>query len=89
MIGAYAYLGPKAGRDTFGIDGQTADLVFGAVTVLTGVLGPSFLLFFFPSLQPKCALVLVLGVVPLLGMQMYLGGTLVSLSYGWLQLLYL
>lgn len=39
FIGAIAYLGPKAGRDVFGISGETADLVFGAVTVLTGVFG--------------------------------------------------
>ena len=39
FIGAVAYLGPKAGRDVFGISGETADLVFGAVTVLTGVFG--------------------------------------------------
>ncbi len=37
--GALAYLGPKAGRDVFSISGETADLVFGAVTVLTGVFG--------------------------------------------------
>ena len=39
FIGAIAYLGPKAGRDVFHIGGETADLVFGAVTVLTGVFG--------------------------------------------------
>ena len=38
-IGALAYLGPKAGRDVFSISGETADLIFGAVTVLTGVFG--------------------------------------------------
>lgn len=38
-IGALAYLGPKAGRDVFSISGETSDLVFGAVTVLTGVFG--------------------------------------------------
>lgn len=39
VIGAYAYLGPKAGRDTFHIAGETADLTFGGVTVATGVAG--------------------------------------------------
>ena len=39
FIGALAYLGPKAGRDVFGISGEAADLVFGAVTVATGVVG--------------------------------------------------
>ena len=38
-IGALAYLGPKAGRDVFSISGETADLIFGAITVLTGVFG--------------------------------------------------
>ena len=38
-IGALAYLGPKAGRDVFSISGETADLIFGAVTVVTGVFG--------------------------------------------------
>ncbi len=39
VIGAYAYLGPKAGRDTFRIPGEAADLMFGGVTVATGVAG--------------------------------------------------
>ena len=39
VIGAYAYLGPKAGRDTFAIPGEAADLTFGGVTVATGVAG--------------------------------------------------
>ncbi len=39
MLGAYAYMGPKAGRDVFALKPETADLAFGAITVLTGVLG--------------------------------------------------
>lgn len=39
VIGAYAYLGPKAGRDVFDLKPETADIAFGIVTVLTGVLG--------------------------------------------------
>jgi hypothetical protein len=39
VIGAYAFMGPKAGRDTFGVSGKTADLAFGAITVLTGIFG--------------------------------------------------
>ena len=39
VIGAYAYLGPKSGAQTFQISGETADLTFGAITVLTGVFG--------------------------------------------------
>ncbi|GLC66203.1 hypothetical protein PLESTF_000396100 [Pleodorina starrii] len=42
VLGVYAYWGPKAGRALFfGADdrGGSADLVFGGVTVLTGVVG--------------------------------------------------
>lgn len=39
IIGAYAFMGPKAGRDTFNVSGETADLTFGAVTVGTGIVG--------------------------------------------------
>lgn len=39
VIGAYAYLGPKSGAQTFDIPGETADLTFGAITVLTGTFG--------------------------------------------------
>ena len=42
VIGAYSFLGPKAGKAIFEIPGETADLVFGGVTVLTGVLGTLF-----------------------------------------------
>lgn len=42
MIGAYSFLGPKAGKAIFDIPGETADLVFGGVTVLTGILGTLF-----------------------------------------------
>lgn len=36
VLGAFAFYGPKAGRDVFGIAPETADLAFGAITVLTG-----------------------------------------------------
>lgn len=39
IIGAYAYLGPKAGREVFDLAPETADIAFGVITVLTGVLG--------------------------------------------------
>lgn len=39
VLGAYAFWGPKAGRAIFALDGATADAVFGAVTVATGVGG--------------------------------------------------
>ena len=39
VLGAYAFLGPKAAKETFHVQGDTADFVFGAVTFLTGVLG--------------------------------------------------
>ena len=39
VLGAYAYLGPKAGREIFNLQSEQADVTFGAVTVLTGVFG--------------------------------------------------
>ncbi|KAK9844649.1 hypothetical protein WJX74_005143 [Apatococcus lobatus] len=39
VIGAYGFWGPKAGRDVFKIPGRTADLTFGVVTVLAGIVG--------------------------------------------------
>ncbi len=39
VLGAYAYLGPKAGREIFSLPSEQADITFGAVTVLTGVFG--------------------------------------------------
>lgn len=36
VLGTFAYYGPKAGRELFGISPQRADLSFGAVTVATG-----------------------------------------------------
>lgn len=39
MLGAYAYWGPKAGAKVFQLAPEGADLKFGAVTVLTGVVG--------------------------------------------------
>ncbi|KAK9812393.1 hypothetical protein WJX73_007088 [Symbiochloris irregularis] len=39
VIGAYAFLGPKAGTETFKVPGSTSDYVFGGVTVLTGAAG--------------------------------------------------
>jgi hypothetical protein len=39
VIGAYSFLGPKAGKAVFKISGETADITFGAVTVFTGIVG--------------------------------------------------
>jgi len=39
VIGAYSFLGPKAGKAVFTIPGETADVTFGAVTVFTGIVG--------------------------------------------------
>lgn len=36
VLGAYAFYGPKAGRDVFAVAPERADLTFGAITVLTG-----------------------------------------------------
>lgn len=37
VLGAYAFYGPKAGRQVFGIAPETADMTFGAITVVTGL----------------------------------------------------
>jgi hypothetical protein len=39
VLGVYAFWGPKAGKRIYGLPGETADLAFGGVTVLTGVCG--------------------------------------------------
>ncbi|PRW32913.1 putative sphingolipid transporter spinster-like protein 2 [Chlorella sorokiniana] len=39
VLGAFAFYGPKAGRDVFAIAPERADITFGAITVLTGTLG--------------------------------------------------
>ena len=39
MLGAYAYLGPKATRAIFELPSEKADILIGAVTVVTGVFG--------------------------------------------------
>jgi len=39
VIGAYAFYGPQAGKDAFNVAPKTADYSFGAVTVISGVLG--------------------------------------------------
>ena len=38
VLGAFAFYGPKAGRDVFAIAPERADITFGAITVLTGTL---------------------------------------------------
>ncbi|EFN50628.1 hypothetical protein CHLNCDRAFT_144659 [Chlorella variabilis] len=38
-LGCYAFFGPKAARAIFDLPSETADLLFGGITVLTGVLG--------------------------------------------------
>ena len=39
VLGAFAFYGPKAGRDVFAIAPERADITFGAITVLTGASG--------------------------------------------------
>ena len=38
VLGAFAFYGPKAGRDVFAIAPERADITFGGITVLTGML---------------------------------------------------
>eukprot|EP00879_Flechtneria_rotunda_P017725 GHRR01018581.1.p1 GENE.GHRR01018581.1~~GHRR01018581.1.p1 ORF type:complete len:498 (+),score=156.86 GHRR01018581.1:326-1819(+) len=39
VLGVYAFWGPKAGKLMYDMAGESADLVFGGVTVITGVFG--------------------------------------------------
>lgn len=39
VLGAYAYWGPKAGAQVFSMSPEGADLKFGGITVVTGVMG--------------------------------------------------
>ncbi|KAF8066268.1 sphingolipid transporter spinster 2 [Scenedesmus sp. PABB004] len=39
VLGVYAFWGPKAGKAIYDMPGESADVIFGGVTVLTGVLG--------------------------------------------------
>ncbi|PSC73072.1 putative sphingolipid transporter spinster-like protein 2 [Micractinium conductrix] len=39
VLGAFAFYGPRAGQEVFGISPERADLTFGAITVVTGTLG--------------------------------------------------
>lgn len=39
VIGSYAFYGPQAGKETFHVEPETADFSFGAMTVVTGILG--------------------------------------------------
>lgn len=39
VLGCFAFYGPRAGREVFGIAPERADLTFGAITVLTGEVG--------------------------------------------------
>jgi hypothetical protein len=39
VIGVFAFWGPKAGKEIYDLKGTSADLIFGGVTVVTGVIG--------------------------------------------------
>ncbi|KAF6255645.1 major facilitator superfamily domain-containing protein [Scenedesmus sp. NREL 46B-D3] len=39
VLGVYAFWGPKAGKRIYQLQGESADIVFGGVTVITGVFG--------------------------------------------------
>lgn len=39
VIGSYAYYGPDAAKQLFGVSSKTADVSFSVMTVLTGILG--------------------------------------------------
>eukprot|EP00882_Tetradesmus_deserticola_P004276 GHRQ01004516.1.p1 GENE.GHRQ01004516.1~~GHRQ01004516.1.p1 ORF type:complete len:408 (-),score=122.24 GHRQ01004516.1:387-1610(-) len=39
VLGVYAFWGPKAGKQIYEMRGESADVIFGGVTVVTGVFG--------------------------------------------------
>eukprot|EP00890_Picochlorum_soloecismus_P002115 jgi/Picsp_1/2904/NSC_01129-R1_protein spinster homolog 1-like len=39
VIGSYAFYGPLAGKDAFHVEPKSADMLFGVITVITGILG--------------------------------------------------
>jgi len=39
VIGSYAFYGPQAGKDAFHVEPKAADMLFGGITVITGILG--------------------------------------------------
>ena len=39
VIGSYAFYGPQAGKDAFDVPPKKADVSFGIITVITGILG--------------------------------------------------
>eukprot|EP00878_Enallax_costatus_P013039 GHUV01013624.1.p1 GENE.GHUV01013624.1~~GHUV01013624.1.p1 ORF type:complete len:448 (+),score=74.60 GHUV01013624.1:1583-2926(+) len=39
VLGVYAFWGPKAGKRIYHMSGESADVIFGGVTVITGVFG--------------------------------------------------
>lgn len=39
VLGVYAFWGPKAGKRIYNMAGESADIVFGGVTVITGIVG--------------------------------------------------
>jgi hypothetical protein len=83
VLGVYAFWGPKAGKAIYGLQGETADLVFGCVTVVTGVAGSligGLTLDWLGATLENASL--VCGAAPLLGLVLLLPAFLVTRSFG-------
>ncbi len=80
MLGVYAYWGPKAGCAILQLESSTADISFGAVTVLTGIagtMGGGLLLDIMGSTLPT-----TLG---LCSMAVVVGGTIIALTFAFVR----
>jgi hypothetical protein len=83
VLGVYAFWGPKAGKRMYNMQDETADIVFGAVTVATGIVGSLFggwLLDYLGSTLVNAHL--VCGVGNWLGLSLVLPAFLAAKSFG-------
>ena len=61
-LGGYAYYGPKAARDVFQLGPETGDLLFGVITVATGVGLSTLQWHSRSSLAPRVYKLMVAGI---------------------------
>eukprot|EP00775_Hariotina_reticulata_P010079 gene10079-10234_t len=83
VLGVYAFWGPKAGKRIYNMKDETADVVFGAVTVVTGIVGSLFggwLLDYLGSTLANANM--VCGVGNWLGLMLVLPAFLAAKNFG-------
>jgi hypothetical protein len=82
VLGVYAFWGPKAGKRIYQLQGESADVVFGGVTVITGVFGSLFGGLALDALGSTLSNAnLVCGVSNLVGLVFVLASFLVARSF--------